>query len=360
MKNGLTSMACLFLISMACSNGQQDEGLAMEFDTLGIADSIGVMYGDSNYVFGTISDVDRGQDGSIYVLDRRRNCILAYSPGGEFIGQIGRYGEGPGEFNDPSVLAITGDGSMLVVNGGLWSRFTEELEFLDSEPGGRYTIMEMESYGNDSIVGIMNYLDIVNEGMTVDRRIALWSESNPDSLLAVFYQADHIANVPEDIFAIDRYHYVKFTVIGGLVYVAPQPLTEPLIVCYDAGGSPLDTLLLPYSAVPKTDEDIAEEKEFIEGGLYSATSGERSIDWEPYPDRAMITELGTDSLGRLWVQRGFEEVATFDIIDPSNLEIVETAVIPEVDNLLYWKFHISEHGMLGITEYDYPVIYMIE
>ncbi|MBD3277120.1 MAG: 6-bladed beta-propeller [Candidatus Aegiribacteria sp.] len=350
----------LFSVFIACSSEQQDEGYATApFDTLSIVDTIGMMYGDSNYVFGSISDVDRDQDGSICVLDRKRHCILLYSQSGEFIRQIGRYGEGPGEFNEPAVLVVTGDGSMLV-NGMLWSRFGEELEFLDSEPISGYTIMEMESYGDDSIIGVLNYLDVVSGGMSVDRRIAMWSEFNPESLLTVFYQVDHVANVPQDIIAIDRYHYVEFTVIDELIYVAPQPLTEPLIVRYDEEGNSLDTLLLPYQTVPKTDEDMTEEKSFIEGNLSHNTSGRMSIDWEPHPNRAMITELGTDSLGRLWVQRGFEEIATFDIIDPGNLEIVETAVIPEIDDLLHWEFNISEHGLLGITEYDYPVIYIIE
>lgn len=353
-------LICLFSVFIACSNDQQaDEDEVAPLDTLSVVDSIGMMYGDSNYVFGSISDVDRDQDGSIYVLDRKRHCILLYSPAGEFIRQIGRYGEGPGEFNEPGVLVITGDGSMLV-NGMLWSRFSEDLEFLDSEPASGYTVLEMESCGDDSIVGVRNNLDPVSEGMSIDRRIALWSEFNPDSLLTEFYQADHTASVPGDIFTIDLYHYVEFTVIDDLVYVAPRPLTEPLIICYDVEGTSLDTLLLPYETVPKTDEDIAEEKSFIEGNLSHNTSGRMSMEWEPYPNRAMIAELGADSLGRLWVQRGFEETATFDIIDPGNLEIVETAVIPEIDDLLHWEFNISEHGLLGITEYDYPVIYIIE
>ncbi|MCD4701815.1 MAG: hypothetical protein K8S24_08175, partial [Candidatus Aegiribacteria sp.] len=178
----------------------------------------------------------------------------------------------------------------------------------------------------------------------------------------VFYQADHIANVPDDLLAIDLNHYVKYTVLDSTIFVAPNPLTEPLLYSFDKDGTPLDTLVLPYSAIEKTIEDIAEERAFIEGSLYSNTSGERSIKWEPYPYRAMIGELGTDSLGRLWVQRAFEDVVVFDIINPDSLEIVETAIIPEIDEIVNWNFHISEYGILGIPkyEYDYPIIYIIK
>lgn len=331
-------------------------------DTLQIVDSIGVMYGDSNYVFGRIADVDRGQQGEIYILDSIRNCILVFSQEGEFIQKIGRYGEGPGEFNLPSNLVITGDGSICIQHSMQWSRFNNEWEFLDSELLERFTIMQMESYGMDSIVGIKNILKFTETGLSIDRRIAIWSEFNPNQEDAVFYQAEYCANNPDEIFEIDRYHYVKFIVIDSTVFVAPDPLTEPVLYLYDADATPLDTIVLPYTAVEKNTSDIAAEKEFIEGSLYSATSGERSIEWEPYPYRAMIGELGSDSLGRLWVQRAFEDIAVFDIIDPANLEIVETAVIPGIENIINWKFHISEYGIIGIPvyEYDYPILYMIE
>jgi len=358
-------MLCLCALCISCSDNQQSEALSsVPYDTLQIVDSIGVMYGDSNYIFGTISDVARDQQGEIFVLDRIRNCILVFSPTGEFIHQIGRYGEGPGEFNDPSTLEITGDGSICVVNinNRQWFRFNSEWEYSDAELLDNSSIMQMESYGSHEIVGIVNILGMTNAGMSIDRRISMWSDFDPNHEIAVYYQADHIANVPDDIFIIDLYHYVKYTVLDSTIFVAPNPLNEPILYSYDVDATPQDTIILPYTAVEKSTSDIAVEKEFIEGSLYSATSGERSIEWEPYPYRAMIGELGTDSLGRLWVQRAFEDVAVFDIINPGNLEIVGTAIIPDIDDVINWNFHISEYGILGIPkyEYNYPIIYIIK
>ena len=126
-------MLCLGSLFISCSENQQSETFSsVPYDTLQIVDSIGVMYGDSNYIFGSISDVDRDRQGKIFVLDSIRNCILIFSPTGEFIHQIGRYGEGPGEFNDPLSLEITGDGSICVVNRQ-WFRFNSEWEYLDAE-----------------------------------------------------------------------------------------------------------------------------------------------------------------------------------------------------------------------------------
>lgn len=357
------SVLLVCALFVACSENKQKDMLDFcTYDTLQIVDSIGVMYGDSNYVFGRLTDVERGQQGEIYILDSIRNCILAFSQTGEFIQQIGRYGEGPGEFNSPSGLVITGDGSICVDNNKQWCRFNNEWEYLDSKLLESFTIFQMEPYGMDAIVGIKNILSFTEAGLGIDRRIALWSEFNPNQEDAVFYQAEYCANNPDEIFEIDIYHGVNFTVIDSTVFVVPDPLTEPVIYSYDVDAAPQDTIILPYTAVEKSISDIAEEKEFIEGSLYSATSGERSIEWEPYQYRPMIGDIGSDSLGRLWVQRAFEDVAVFDIIDPGNLEIVETAIIPGIENIINWKFHISEHGILAmpIYEYDYPVIYIIE
>jgi len=356
------SLIILYSLCISCLDNQQTNVVAsVPCDTLRIIDSIGVMYGDSNYVFGSITDIARDQLDNIYVLDRKRNCILVYSPMGEFIQQIGRYGEGPGEFNDPSQIVITGDGSINVVNNQLWCRFIRDCTFLDGQYLDNQSIMHMGSFGYDSIVGIVNILSLSNEGMSVDRRIAMWDVQDPNYYHTIFYQREHTANVPDDIFTIDLYHYVSFTVLDSLIFIAPDPLTDPLIYSYAADGTPQDTLILDYSVVPKTEDDIAEEKSYIENSLYAATSGERSVDWQPYPNRAMIGELGSDSLGRLWVQRVNENIASFDIVDPYGLEVIETIVIPEIDDVMNWEFHISEYGVLGIQRYvfDYPAVYII-
>ena len=356
-----SSFFCTLCIS--CAENHQTEILSsVTCDTMRITDSIGVMYGDSNYVLGSISDVARDQQDDLCVLDRKRNCILVYSPRGEFIQQIGRYGEGPGEFNDPSQIVITGDGSINVVNHNQWCRFDSDFAFLESKHLYNQSIMHMESFGHDSIVGIVNILSMSNAGMSVDRRIVMWDANAPNHYYTIYYQREHTANVPNDIFTIDLYYYVSFTVLDSLIFIAPDPLTEPMLYSFTADGTPRDTLLLPYSIVPKTDDDIAEEKAYVEGNLYAATSGERSIEWQPYPSRALIGELGTDSLGRLWIQRAFEDIASFDVIDPISLEIVQTVVIPEIDDVMNWEFHISEHGVLGVQkyDYDYPVVYIIQ
>ncbi len=73
-------------------------------------DSIGIEYGDSNYVMGGIEGVAFGPDGNIAVLDCGRSTVRLYSPGGEYLRSIGRRGNGPGELQNITFMAITEDG----------------------------------------------------------------------------------------------------------------------------------------------------------------------------------------------------------------------------------------------------------
>ena len=75
MLNRVSLIFCLVVLSISCSEDHRtDTDDSVPYDTLQIVDSIGVLYGDSNYVFGRISDVERGPQGEVYVLDGIRNC----------------------------------------------------------------------------------------------------------------------------------------------------------------------------------------------------------------------------------------------------------------------------------------------
>ncbi len=63
--------------------------------------SIGVEEGDENYLFHYPTDIDSDSQGNIYVLDYGACIIKKYDPEGKHIKDIGRRGQGPGEFQRP-------------------------------------------------------------------------------------------------------------------------------------------------------------------------------------------------------------------------------------------------------------------
>jgi len=93
--------------------------------------SIGVEQGDDAYMFGSVSDVWATAD-RIYVVDARVPAVRVFDHQGEHLMDIGRSGEGPGEFQLPNAVAVTPDGRVLVREGRPGSR--TNVYTLDGEP----------------------------------------------------------------------------------------------------------------------------------------------------------------------------------------------------------------------------------
>jgi hypothetical protein len=53
------------------------------------------------------TDISAGPRGDIYISDARSNCIYKYDAAGVFISQIGRPGQGPGEFSLPASITCS-------------------------------------------------------------------------------------------------------------------------------------------------------------------------------------------------------------------------------------------------------------
>lgn len=92
--------------------------------------SIGVDTGAEEYMFGSIEDMDVGSDGSIFVRQSQPVLIRQYDAGGTFVRDIGREGQGPGEYQYPE-LEVLGDGRLAVLD-----LFSNRLSLFG--PGGEY------------------------------------------------------------------------------------------------------------------------------------------------------------------------------------------------------------------------------
>jgi hypothetical protein len=83
-------------------------------------------------VFGIEADGDR-----IYILDRVFHMVRVFDLDGNHVANIGRKGEGPGEFSGPTGMALDPSRSELVVREsglGVTHRFTLDGEFVNRSP----------------------------------------------------------------------------------------------------------------------------------------------------------------------------------------------------------------------------------
>ncbi len=149
-----------------------------------IADTIGIEIGDSNYVFGTIIDAAFMPDGRIVLLDPVRNRVSIFNPEGEFLFSIGNTGIGPGEFNEPSSIAILSNGDIAVAD-----HMQYKIVFLDSLFGFEREIgpfipqppVKVWAGKESSVVGLQVHYYSEDDAFYVGARLGSWSDSpEPD------------------------------------------------------------------------------------------------------------------------------------------------------------------------------------
>jgi len=129
-------------LSIACSSGRQGSGGAdwvAAYDTIGDTIvvrtlsgslwrdtahlvpevSIGLFDGPEEYIFGDVVSVARGQDGTLYVMDRQVPALRVYNADGTYRTTFGRGGEGPGEYQQPDGgLNVLSDGRIVLRDPG--------------------------------------------------------------------------------------------------------------------------------------------------------------------------------------------------------------------------------------------------
>ena len=71
---------------------------------------------DARQMFGVISDICIDDEGRLYVVDEQLSRVAVFSPDGRFIREIGREGDGPGEFRRPRRVFLSPDDEVCVVS----------------------------------------------------------------------------------------------------------------------------------------------------------------------------------------------------------------------------------------------------
>jgi hypothetical protein len=77
---------------------------------------IGKSEDESSPILARISDIAVDSRGRIYVAEAAQSMVLEYDDDGAFVRQIGREGEGPGEFRRPEALAVSPRDELLVAD----------------------------------------------------------------------------------------------------------------------------------------------------------------------------------------------------------------------------------------------------
>lgn len=79
-------------------------------------------------------DLRVSADGTVYVLDWQDGCVRVFDAGGQFVRQVGRPGQGPGDINTPCWIDLGPRGELFVLDGRNMrvSRFAQDGTFVKS------------------------------------------------------------------------------------------------------------------------------------------------------------------------------------------------------------------------------------
>ena len=362
---GSTAMA-LVLIAGGCGEQSPTEPFP---DRIGLVcvDSIGIEVGDSNYVFGAIGDVCFGPNGEILVLDPVSSCVRAYTTECEFIRRIGRLGNGPGELINPLTVASLENGIVFVMDpmknayvlfdGFDDYSFIEELSLWGNNPPTEATGLD----GN-AFVGIRFEVEPA-EGSLVGS-MTLGRFIMGVELPEVSYRVDEFPFDLSDVPGLLKRMLFSAVVTGdseGRVFYAVMSTEIYEVIAADRSGEELFRIAQDVPRAAKSDLEMEEEAEYLESWVERMSSGNTlGLAWEAEPYRWMITGLGVDCAGRLWVQRGTELEPVFDIYDLSGQHLFSAQLPMESRS---WKFHVAAEGMLAWEEdpeTGFQKLYVIE
>ena len=349
---------------------------------------------DPVYVFGPVTALVSGPDGSLYSLHGREGTIRRWSADGTPSGLVGRQGEGPGEFLRPSDMGFFGDSLWVWDAGGFHvSYFDPEGKFLgrvspEVDLGGPEGAPPRPSrpFRDGTFLGIgrMPTYEIATGELTETAFAHLDAEGEA---LRTIWRYPH---EPRDLFALLRegggtYGFqafgdgVDYTVLDdGLLIVGRRAWTgegEAVFTVTRIGlaGDTAFSVRVPYTPAPLAAERIDSAVVAVTGGLYEIMSRrqpglaraaleERIRDATYKPAYVPpVGEIRLDEAGHIWVRR-FDPVENdtgeafgeWWVLDPNGTPMARTLIPVGLQ-----VGHIGDDFLWGTEQDEFDVDYIV-
>lgn len=99
-----------------------------------LQEQLGSLDAGPEQLFGRIADLAADAEGNVYILDNQTNDVRVFSPFGEYLGEFGRGGRGPGELNRPIQIDVRGETVTVLNPSGQANGYTLAGELFTSRP----------------------------------------------------------------------------------------------------------------------------------------------------------------------------------------------------------------------------------
>lgn len=314
MRYHVATLVLLSVAAAACADTPEPQAPTGAVISIEEVLRVGGVDGAMEYTFGSISALAPAHDGSFYVADRQGPVIRKYDASGTHLFDVGRAGQGPGEFSSVDGLGVLADGRLLVYDGrnARLSWISADGDFLESVSvsnglGGFRGFVY--SRDGDAYVRVFPESGFTE---TADGIPADWARVSADGTM------ERLVPVPPEEQAGPRYviqghggFYRPLTVMtlsalgpDGTLYAVRND--EYRIVRRSPDGETTE-MVRDEAPIQTTDEEIAQFEAFSD--LAASRPGSDRSDYFPIPEtKPFIRELVVDLDGRLWVSRYTEPV----------------------------------------------------
>lgn len=349
--------AVFALLLSSCGSGEDipvEEANAPSFpvDTLEITGYIGEELGDSTITFGILADAEYHLGtGNILILDNQAACFKEYTSSGEYIRQISRNGSGPGELSFATLEFFQMGGNVLALNMMKqgFVVFDDSLEYLEEVSLWTQNPPMQNVAVSDSIFASYK-MDIDNnteDRFTIRRRIVLYSYAVEEYDLVLWEDSTEltISDLISNSSALINDFFLG-VILGGnnnLILFSLKDSDNYTVHAWYPDGSEAFTITMPLQPVAKTEDEIAEEKAYMEG-FFNQMDAQGMGEFVPEPYRDFVIGLGIGPDDNIWVQRGTMEQPFFDIFDMEGT-LVGRKVFPKTG--WTWRFSLSPMGILA-------------
>jgi len=369
----LTAVALMTLL-MSCGGEETTGSVADETTSevptvyLVAVDSLGIDLGDSTYVMGAIEGLAYGPDGSIAVLDCAYACIRIYSPEGEYIRQIGRRGNGPGELQSIAFLGISEDGHVYLTGDGSEILGVHQYDYYTGEWLGSLPSLGtpptcIEGAEESFYVRKDINFDVSSGEPMILISIAKFTLDGEEPV--VTYIEDTAPFDPADMASMIKlvwYGYDIAADYSGNTFIAPRSTEEAVVIIFDSDGMETGRIELDLEPVLRTDEEIEMERLIMRAKL-AAMEMDPMAPIEPDLYKPLIRGLEIDGEGNIWVQHGGPVVPTFSVYSSSGELMYIAEVAGDHPDGNSWRFYIDGNGILAYAEDPadgYQKVYMLE
>ena len=304
--------------------------------------SIGEEEGDENYMFDDPRDIDADEEGNIYVLDYRECTIKKYNPEGKHLKNIGRIGEGPGEFQRPLCLCISRHGNIYVAD---WS--TSKIHMFNS--GGKFE--RATNIGRLDLISVTKNEELIvghrhseeeNNKIKYFYKVGKYDQQKEEIHDFYSQKQQRTARVSDGTFTFEYPVFVRWDINSkDQIIIATANRYEMKVFTPD--GSLLYKYILDVKPIPVT----GEAKRKISEILNRLRKGRRIDD----PETRKIVEyypvfncISIDENDRIWVERydpywrdKLKKEITFDVFSPGGKFLFTTKIEMDIYPKLIFK-----------------------